>query len=88
MSFDLESIGGGFGSGIIGAFLGILGINRRMKKLENCKQDKTTCIPLHRGIDEKFTMIVDIQKAIREDQKCIRERVDSLSDYLRNKKND
>ena len=77
MGFDLESIGTGFGTGIIGAILGVLGINRRVNRVEEGKQDKISCLPIHKGIDDKFIILIDGQKRIFE-------RLDSLNDYLRN----
>ncbi len=83
---DIESIGGGVGAGLIGAILGVFGINRRVSKIEEQKQDKSACIPIHKGIDEKFLIMVDIQREIKEDQRTIRERIDSINDHLRNGK--
>ena len=79
MAFDLESIGGGAGAGLIGAILGAFGFNRRINKIEDFKQDKTVCKVTHKGIDEKFEIMVDLQKEIRE-------RLDVLNDFVRNKK--
>ncbi len=81
---DLETLGTGAGSGLIGAVLGVFGINRRVNKIEEQKQDKVLCETIHKGISEKFIIMVDIQKDIREDQKAIRERIDSINDHLRN----
>ena len=79
MAFDIESIGGGAGAGLISGILGVLGINRRMNKIEDCKQDIPVCDAKHKGIDEKFEIMVDLQKEIRE-------RLDGLNDFVRNKK--
>ena len=74
---DLESLGGGAGAGLIGAILGVLGINRRVNKLENAKQDKSICDSVHKGIDDKFKILV-------EGQKYVIERLDKLNEYIRN----
>ena len=76
---DLESIGSGAGAGLISGILGVLGINRRMNKIEDSKQDKTVCDVMHKGIDEKFVIMVDLQKEIRE-------QLNDLNIYIRNKK--
>jgi len=86
MAFDIETLGISTGGGLIGAILGVLGINRRVNKIEDSKQDKSACIPIHKGIDEKFIIMVDIQREIKEDQRAIRERIDSINDHLRNGK--
>ena len=86
MAFDIETLGISTGGGLIGAILGVLGINRRVNKIEDLKQDKSACIPIHKGIDEKFTIMVDIQREIKEDQRAIRERIDNINEYLRNEK--
>jgi hypothetical protein len=79
MTMDIESLGSGAGAGLIGAVLGVLGITRKVNKLENDKQDKSACIPMHKSIDEKFTIVIDGQKRLFE-------RLDSINDYLRNGK--
>jgi len=79
MGFDIESLGGGAGAGLISGILAVLGINRRMNKIEDCKQDIPVCDAKHKGIDEKFEIMVDLQKEIRE-------RVDDLNNYVRGKK--
>lgn len=76
---DIESLGGGFGTGLIGAILGVLGINRKVNKLEDDKQDKSVCDSTHKGIEDKFKTLV-------EGQKYLIERVDKLNDYVRNGK--
>ena len=76
---DIESLGGGAGTGIIGAILVAFGFSRRVSKIEEGKQGKSVCDALHKGIDEKFTILVDGQKAIWE-------RLDSLNDFLRNQR--
>ena len=78
MAWDLESLGGGAGTGIIGAILVAFGFGRRVNKLEDGKQDKSSCVPIHKGIDEKFDTIIKGQDKIWE-------RLDSLNDYVRNK---
>jgi hypothetical protein len=79
MSLDLESLGGGAGAGLIGAILGIFGINRRINKIEDCKQDKSVCEATHKSIDEKFTILIDGQSKLFD-------KVDSINEYLRNQK--
>ncbi len=76
---DIESIGSGFGTGLIGAILGVLGINQKVNELKNDKQDKSVCEPIHKGIDDKF-------KTLLEGQKYMIERLDKLNDYVRNGK--
>lgn len=69
---DFESVGGGAGAGgIIATIIALLGINR--------KQDKAFCIPTHKGIDDKFATIMDGQREIRD-------RLDDLNDYMRNRR--
>ena len=76
---DIESIGGGAGAGLIGAILGVFGINRRVNKIEESKQDKSFCDLMHKGIDTKFS-------DIRESQKAIFEQIKSINEYLRDGK--
>ena len=78
MAWDLESMGGG---GITGLFIGVLtalGLKGKVDKLDEKKQDIKTCDALHKGIDEKFIIMTDIQREIRD-------RLNELNDYLRNK---
>jgi len=79
MAFDLETLGIGTGGGLIGAVLGVLGINRRMNNIEKQKQDKSLCEAIHKGID---IQLVDI----KESQKAIFEQIKDINDYLRNRK--
>jgi len=79
MAFDIESIGSGAGAGLIGAILGILGINRRVNKVEDSKQDKSVCEAMHKGIDEKFGILI-------EGQAKLFDKFDGINEYLRNKK--
>lgn len=79
MPFDIESIGSGAGAGLIGAVLAVLGINRRMKKVEDDKQDKSVCEVLHKSSDEKFERIIKGQDKLFE-------KVENLDNYLRNHK--
>lgn len=69
---DLESLGGGVGSGLIGTILGLLGFskiqNRRIDKLEDNKQDKFACIPTHKGIEDKFNTIISSVNEIKDVQ--------------------
>ena len=76
---DLETLGTGAGSGLIGAILGVFGINRRVNKIEEQKQDKVLCETIHKGADEKFIILI-------EGQKRMFERLDNINDYLRNGK--
>ena len=73
---DIESIGSGAGAGLIGAILGIFGINRRVNKIEEQKQDKVLCEAIHKGIDEKFDILIKGQERMFE-------RIDTISDRLR-----
>ena len=76
---DLESLGGG---GISGLFIGILtaiGLKSRINKLEDKKQDRSVCDAIHKSIDEKFERLI-----IGQDK--VWQRLDSLNDYIRNKK--
>ena len=69
---DLESVGGmagsGAGGGIIGVIIAFFGFNRRINKLEDGKQDKFACLPIHKGIDDKFDTILNIVKEIKDGQ--------------------
>ena len=79
MSFDLESLGGGAGTGIIGAILVAFGFSRRVNKLENEKQDKSVCFPMHKSIDDKFEIVIKGQEKLFN-------KIDSINEYLRNQK--
>ena len=79
MAFDIESIGSGAGAGLIGAILGAFGINRRINKVEETKQDKALCETIHKGIDAQFLDIKEGQRAIFEELK-------DINKYLRNGK--
>ena len=77
MAFDIESLGGG---GIAGTFIGILtalGLKGRVNRLEDKKLDRSVFEAVHKGIEDKFVILVDGQKRIFE-------RIDSINDYLRN----
>ena len=76
---DFESLGGGAGAGLIGAVLGIFGINRRVNNIERLKQDKAVCDALHKSADDKFDVLINGQEKIFN-------RLDNLNDYLRNHK--
>ncbi len=79
MAFDIESLGGGAGGGIIGAILVALGFVKRVNKLEDSKQDKVVCEAIHKGIEGKINTII-------EGQNKIWERLDNLNDYVRNQR--
>lgn len=79
MAWDIESLGAGGIGGFFIAILTAFGISRKVDKMEDLKQDKSVCGATHKGIDEKFNTII-------EGQKKIWERLDSLNDYMRNKK--
>jgi len=79
MAFDLETLGISAGGGLIGAILGVLGINRRVNKVEETKQDKALCESIHKGIDTQFLDIKEGQRAIFEELK-------DINKYLRNGK--
>lgn len=79
MAFDIESLGGGAGTGIIGAILVAFGFGRRVSKLEDGKQDKSSCIPIHKNIDEKFEIVIKGQEKLFD-------KIDSINEYLRNGK--
>ncbi len=79
MAFDIESLGGGAGTGIIGAILVAFGFNRRVSKIEEIKQDKVFCEATHKGTDQKFDILI-------EGQRKIWDRLDNLNDYVRNQK--
>jgi len=82
MAFDIESLGGGAGAGLIGTILGILGMNRENKRritnLERNKQDKELCSAFHKGIEDKFGSIVEVQKDIQTELR-------SLNNHLMNR---
>ena len=73
---DLESLGGAAGAGIIGAILGVFGINRRVGKIEKDKQDKTVCDALHKSADDKFNTLIKGQEKLSD-------KFDNLNVYLR-----
>lgn len=75
---DIESLGGGAGAGLFGTFLGILGFSRRITKLENSKKDKEVCNASHKGIDDRFNTMIEVQKDVREELR-------DLNRYIRNK---
>lgn len=79
MGFDLESVGPGGISGLFFSLLGVFGINRRVNKMEETKQDKTWCEVTHKGIDTQFSDIKEGQRAIFEELK-------DINKYLRNGK--
>lgn len=83
MGFDIESLGGGAGAGIVGGIFGAIltafGINRRVNKIEDGKQDKIVCDTIHKSIDDKFGVLI-------EGQSKLFDKVDSINDYLRNQK--
>ena len=54
---DLESIGGGLGGGILIGILTALGINRRVGRIEDYKQDKTVCEAIHKGSEQRLERI-------------------------------
>ncbi len=79
---DLESLGGNAGGGLFGAILAFLGIKQRLDRQDKAielKQNADVCIALHRGIDEKFTVLINGQGRIFE-------RLDNINDHLRNGK--
>ncbi len=80
---DIGTLGSGAGAGflasIIVAFGNAFGLNRRVGKVEDEKQDKSACIPLHKGIDDKFDILIKGQDKIWD-------RLDSLNDYVRNQR--
>ena len=83
MAWDLESMGGGAGAGLIGGIFGAIlhafGINRRINKLEDEKLGKDVFIEFRKNIDDKFTTVI-------EGQNKVWERLGSLSDFVRNQK--
>ena len=83
MAFDIESLGGGAGAGLIagifGAIASVLGINRRVNRVENDKQDKSVCNVVHKSIDDKFNILI-------EGQGKLFDKVDRMNEYLRNGK--
>ena len=79
MAFDIESLGGGAGTGIIGAILVAFGFGRRVNRLEDGKQDKSSCIPIHKSIDEKFDILIKGQEKLFD-------KFDRINEYLRNGK--
>jgi len=82
MAFDIESMGSGAGAGFLASIIvavgNAFGFNRRVSKIEDEKQDKSACIPIHKGLDDKIDILIKGQDKIWE-------RVDSLNDYVRNK---
>ena len=82
MAFDIESLGGGAGAGIVGGIFGAIltafGINRRVNRLEEEKLGKDVFVEFRKSVDEKFNTIIESQGKIWD-------RLDSLNDYMRNK---
>ena len=79
MAFELETLGIGTGGGLIGAILGVFGINRRVNKVEETKQDKILCEVIHKGINTQF-------EDIKGSQRAIFEQIRNINEYLRNGK--
>jgi len=76
---DFESLGTGGIGGVIIGILTAFGINYRVKRIEENKQDKTVCSALHKSSDDKFEILIKGQEKIFN-------RLDNLNDYLRNNK--
>ena len=76
---DYETLGGGASGGILGALLAFFGFNRRINKLEDGKQDKDVCDPIHKSIDEQF-------KALIKGQDELKTEFRSLNEYIRNRR--
>ncbi len=82
MPIDLEMIGAGGGTGIIGAVLAYLGFKRRIERVEadlRLKQNIDVSNALHSLYLSKFTFIEEGQKAIFDEIK-------SINSFLRNHK--
>jgi hypothetical protein len=65
---DIESLGGGVGAGFLASIIvavgNAFGFNRRMGKVEDEKQDKSSCLSIHKGNDDKFDAIIKGQDKI------------------------
>ncbi len=68
MAIDLESLGGGAGAGLLGTLFGLFGINRRLDRVEESKQDINVC-------DERWKAVL----SMKEDISYIRSRIDIIS---------
>ena len=71
----IQDIGYGGIGGLTVAVLTFLGWNRRLNRLEDCKQDKAVCDVRH-----------EIVKKISEDLDYIKERIDKLANGCVEKK--
>ena len=67
---DWQSIGSGAGGGFVMGILIALGWSRRITNLEKGKQDLGVCEAIHESVKERLTRIED--------------KLDNLSDYVRN----
>ena len=72
MAIDLETLGGGAGTGFLVSLVTAFGFGRRVSRVEDNKQDKSVCDALHRDSDRRLERI--------------EEKLDGLNDYLRNHK--
>ena len=80
MAFDLESLGGGAGAGLIGTFLAIFGFNRRISKLEDGKQDRATCIDVREACQNSLCSKLETLSGQVEH---LTERIDHLINHGR-----
>ena len=76
---DIESVASGGGAGFLGAVLAAFGLNRRMNKLEDGKQDKVVCDAIHEFTKAQFS-------DLKEGQRIIFEQLKEVNIFLRNNK--
>ena len=69
---DIETIGTGAGSGIIGALLAFLGLRTRLNRIETELDDKVnekTCSATYAGLEKLMHTQMELQKETRDDVK-------------------
>lgn len=71
MAWDLESLGGGAGAGVIGSVLTVLGVYKRVTRIEDGKQDKGICETKHQSLGDEM-------RFMRESVDRLTGRIDSL----------
>ena len=74
---DWESIGGGGITGFVAAIATMLGWNRRLRNVEDSKQEKAVCGVTH-------AQVVAAQSQMQSDLTYIKARVDKLFDLMLN----
>lgn len=87
---DLLNLGSGAASGFVAAALTLLGWNRRLTKLEDCKQEISVCKKIHEDLilaDAMARNELEMHRdKMQDDIAYIRSRVDKLIDLRLNGK--